>query len=89
LIGAIASGLPVAVSNIESLHEITLLCPEIDRFDPRSKDEIIFIIKKYEKIEIRLSIGIQNEKSGKVHFDINAHAVKISQIFNKLLPASQ
>ena len=54
-----------------------------------SKDEIIFIKRKYENIEIRLSTGIQNEKSGKAHFDINAHTIKISQIFNKLLLVCQ
>jgi glycosyltransferase involved in cell wall biosynthesis len=83
LVSAISSGLPVAVSNIESLHEITDLCPDIDTFDPRSKDEIIFIMKKYENINIRISNGIQNEKSGKVHFDISSHAMKMIQIFTE------
>ena len=83
LVSAISSGLPVAISNIESLHEITDLCPDIDTFDPRSKDEIIFIMKKYENINIRISNGIQNEKSGKAHFDISSHAMKMIQIFNE------
>ena len=89
LISAIASGLPVAVSNIDSLREITLLCPGVDTFNLYSRDEKISIMKKYENIKFRLSIGIQNKRSGKDHFDISTHAKNMVQIFIKQISNSK
>ena len=89
LISAISSGLPVAFSNIGSLFELTILCPEIDTFDPQSRDEIIFIMKKYENTNTRIYKGNLNKKSGIIYFDISTHGMNMVQIFNNVFAKSQ
>ena len=80
LISAISSGLPVGVSNINSLTEIVDKCNDIDIFNPKKLDEMSELMKKYENDEIRKRIGLLNIEAGKNNFDISIHGKRMQQI---------
>ena len=83
LISAISSGLPVGVSNINSLTEIVDKCNNIDTFNPKKLDEMSALMKKYENDEIRKKIGLLNREAGKNNFDISIHGQKFQQIIEQ------
>jgi len=82
LISAIASGLPVGVSNINCLTEIIDKCNNIDSFNPKNPDEMSALMKKYENDEIRKKSGMLNRKAGIKYFDISIHGQKMQQIID-------
>ena len=84
LLSAISSGLPVAISSIESLEEIVKNNNAIDRFDPRDTNSLLSIFKKYEDKELRLKKGIKNRSYGKKYFDIAHHTKNMNEVFNSI-----
>ena len=83
LISAIASGLPVGVSNINCLTEIIDRCNDIDTFNPKKPDEMSALMKKYENDEIRKKIGLFNREACKSNFDISIHGQKFLRIIEQ------
>ena len=83
LLSALSAGLPVGVSNIYSLSEITNLCPAVDIFNPKSLEEIILLLKKYEDPKLRRKCGEINRKSGVNYFDISNHSLNMVQTIEK------
>jgi len=83
LLSALSAGLPVGVSNIPSLSEITNLCPAMDIFNPKSREEIILLMKKYEDPKLRRKRGEINRKSGVNYFDISNHGLNMIQTIEK------
>ena len=83
LLSALSAGLPVGVSNIPSLSEITNLCPAVDIFNPKSLEEIILLMKKYEDPILRRKCGEINRKSGVNYFDISNHSLNMVQTIEK------
>jgi len=84
LLSAISSGLPVAISSIESLEELVKNNDAIDRFDPRDTNFLLSIFKKYEDKELRLKVGINNRSYGKKYFDIACHTKSMNEVFNSV-----
>jgi glycosyltransferase involved in cell wall biosynthesis len=84
LLSAISSGLPVAISSIESLEELFKNNDAIDRFDPRDTNSLLSIFKKYEDKELRLKVGIKNRSYGKKYFDIACHTKSMNEVFNSV-----
>lgn len=84
LLSAISSGLPVAISSIESLEELVKNNNAIDRFDPRDTNSLLSIFKKYEDKELRLKKGIKNRSYGKKYFDIACHTKNMKEVFNSV-----
>ena len=83
LLSALSAGLPVGVSNISSLSEITNLCPAVDILNPKSLEEIILLMKKYEDPKLRKKRGEINRKSGVNYFDISNHSLNMVQTIEK------
>jgi len=83
LISAISSGLPIGVSNINSLTEVVDKCNDIDIFNPKNLDEINALMKKYENEEIRKKVGILNREAGKNNFDISIHGQQMQRIIEQ------
>jgi glycosyltransferase involved in cell wall biosynthesis len=83
LLSALSAGLPIGVSNIPSLSEITNLCPAVDIFNPKSMEEIILLMKKYEDPKLRRKRGEINRKSGVNYFDISNHSLNMVQTIDK------
>jgi len=84
LLSAISSGLPVAISLIESLEELVKNNNAIDRFDPKDTKSFLSIFKKYEDRELRLKKGIKNRLYGKKYFDIASHTKSMKEVFNSV-----
>jgi len=82
LLSAISSGLPVAVTNIKSLKEITDLCPALDVFDSGDRGNLFSLMEKYVDKGIRDVNGSKNREAGKMYFDIATHSDKIMKILN-------
>ena len=85
LLSAISSGLPVAVSNIKSLKEITNLCPVVDAFDPDDRENMLSLMEKYEDESIRAVNGRKNREAGEAYFDISTHSEKMMNIFIRIV----
>ena len=83
LISAIASGLPVGVSNINCLTEIIDKCNDIDSFNPKKPDEMSALMKKYENDEIRKKSGMLNREAGIKYFNISIHGQKFQRIIEQ------
>jgi glycosyltransferase involved in cell wall biosynthesis len=83
LLSAIASGLPVGVSNIASLSEIVDKCIQIDTFNPTKPDEMIALMKKYENDEFRKRSGMLNREEGVKYFDISIHGQKFQRVIEQ------
>ena len=83
LLSAIASGLPVGVSNIASLAEIVNKCIQIDTFNPTKPDEMIALMKKYENDECRKKSGMLNREEGVKYFDISIHGQKFQRVIEQ------
>jgi glycosyltransferase involved in cell wall biosynthesis len=83
LLSAISSGLPIGVSNINSLTEIVDKCNDIDIFNPKKLDEMSALMKKYENDEIRKMSGVLNREAGKKYFDISIHGQKFLEIIEQ------
>jgi glycosyltransferase involved in cell wall biosynthesis len=82
LLSAISSGLPVAVTNIKSLKEITDLCPALDVFDSDDRRNLFSLMEKYVDKSIRDVNGRKNREAGKMYFDIATHSDKMMKILN-------
>jgi glycosyltransferase involved in cell wall biosynthesis len=82
LLSAISSGLPVAVTNIKSLKEITDLCLALDVFDLDDRGNLFSLMEKYVDKGIRDVNGRKNREAGKMYFDIATHSEKMMNIFN-------
>ena len=85
LLSAISSGLPVAVTDIKSLKEITDLCPVVDAFDSGDVGNLFSLMEKYVDKDIRDVNGRKNRETGKMYFDIATHSDKMMNIFNLTL----
>ena len=85
LLSAISAGLPVAISNIGSLEDISNLCPALDVFPVKSTSAITQTMKKYEDVVLRTKNGRKNRESAKIFFDISVHSEKMLSIFKKLV----
>jgi glycosyltransferase involved in cell wall biosynthesis len=83
LLSAISSGLPIGVSNINSMIEIVDKCDDIDIFNPKNLDEMSTLMKKYENDEIRKKSGMLNRDAGIKYFDISIHGQKFQQIIEQ------
>jgi len=84
LISAISSGLPVAISSINSLEEILERCPSLDTFNPYQINGIISLMVKYEDKSQQLLNGGTNRKNGLRYFDISIHGMKMVTIFSEI-----
>jgi glycosyltransferase involved in cell wall biosynthesis len=84
LLSAISSGLPVGVSNINSLTEIVEVCPGVDVFNPNNPDEIISLMRKYKRKEAQELSGKLNRESGRKLFDISIHGQKMEKIIKQV-----
>lgn len=89
LLSAISSGMPVGVSNIDSLSEIIDLCPGVDIFNPNNLNEIVTVMEKYKTDDSRNQNGKMNRSSGKEHFDISIHGAKMEQIIQHIYTSSK
>ncbi len=89
LISGIVFGLPVAISNIDTLKEIKNICPEIKTFEPSSIKQIVDIIKKYESPEKRIVDGRKNRKLGKKHFNILTFSKNMNKTITSILANSK
>jgi len=85
LISAMAAGLPVVMSKINSLIDIINHCPTIETFDPSSIEQLIAYMKKYENESLRYLHGKTNSKTAKKYFDIELHTNRLTLILKKLL----
>jgi glycosyltransferase involved in cell wall biosynthesis len=84
VLSAISSGLPVGLSNIESLFELIELCPSIDIFNSNKRKEIRLLMEKYEDKESQSLSGKINREIGKKYFDISIHSEKIEKIIKQV-----
>jgi len=80
LLSGLSAGLPVGVSNIESLKEIINICPGVDVFNPTHLNEIVNIMEKYEDPDSRNRNRKLNKASGRKHFGISIHGKKMEHI---------
>lgn len=85
LLSAISSGLPVAVTNIKSLKEITDLCPVVDVFDPGDMGNLFSLMEKYVDKSIRNVNGRKNREAGKRNFGISFHSKNMLKCINTVL----
>ena len=85
LISAMAAGLPVVMSKINSLIDIINHCPTIETFDPSSIKQLIAYMKKYENESLRYFHGKTNRKTAKKYFDIELHTNSLTLILKQLL----
>ena len=85
LISAMAAGLPVVMSKINSLIDIINYCPTIETFDPSSIEQLIAYMKKYENKSLRYFHGKTNRKTAKKYFDIELHTNNLTLILKQLL----
>ena len=85
LLSAISSGLPVAVTNIKSLKEITYLCPVVDAFDSGDKENLFSLMEKYVDKGIRDVNGRKNREAGKRNFGISFHSKNMLKCINTVL----
>ena len=83
LIGALSSGLPVAVSSIESLEEIIEIFPEISLFNPLRKSEIINIFWMFEIEQMRIKVSNSIKSKFKNHFAIKIHIQNMMKAINE------
>jgi len=83
LLSAISSGLPIGVSNINSLTEIVDKCNNVDTFNPKKPNEMSALMKKYENYEIRKKTGWLNREACKSNFDISIHGQKFQRIIEQ------
>ena len=84
VLSAISSGLPVGLSNIESLFELIELCPSIDIFNSNKRKEIRLLMEKYEDKESQSLSGKINREIGKKYFDISIHSEKMEKIIKQV-----
>lgn len=80
LLSAISSGLPVAMSHIESMDEILELIPEIKTFNPLNNTEMTQIIQEFHDGESRKKLGTIIQFKGKHHFGLENHFNKIKSV---------
>ena len=85
LISAMAAGLPVVMSKINSLIDIINCCPTIETFDPSSIEQLIAYMKKYENESLRYFHGKTNRKNAKKYFDIELHTNSLTLVLKQLL----
>tara|TARA_B100000519_G_scaffold53643_1_gene44599 strand:- start:399 stop:1592 length:1194 start_codon:yes stop_codon:yes gene_type:complete len=88
LISAMASGLPVVVSEIESLNDIINLSPQIDTFKPKILKSLVYYMRKYEDESKRKMHAKSNIKIAKNYFDIEIHSKKMILLFNQMLASN-
>ena len=88
LISAMASGLPVVVSKLESLNDIINLSPQIDTFKPKTLESLVYFMRKYEDESKRKMHAKSNLKISKNYFDIEIHSEKIILLFNQMLASN-
>ena len=84
LLSAISSGLPVAVSSIESLREIIEKVPTITLFNPLIVSEIESIYKKFEDHKLRLESGNSINLEFENHFNISKNTKKMIKVINSV-----
>jgi len=84
LLSAISAGLPIAMTQIESLEDIASHCPSIDLFNIADRDYLIKLIKKYENPILRNEKGLKNKKYAYKYFDISIHTENIARILTTI-----
>ena len=84
LLSAISAGLPIAMTQIDSLEDIASHCPSIDLFNIADKDYLIKLIKKYENPILRDEKGFKNKNYADKYFDISIHTENIAKILTTI-----
>ena len=84
LLSALCSGLPVAMSQIDSLKDVVSNCPSIDLFNVDDNDNLVRLMEKYENPILRNKNGIKNKKYAKYNFNISNHTKHITKIFKTI-----
>ena len=84
LLSALCSGLPVAMSQIDSLKDVVSNCPSIDLFNVNDNDNLVRLMEKYENPILRNKNGIKNKKYAKYNFNISNHTKHITKIFKTI-----
>ena len=84
LLSALSAGLPVAMTQIDSLEDVASHCPSIDLFHISDNEYLVKIIKKYEDPILRDEKGIKNKNYADRYFDISIHTQEITKIFKKI-----
>ena len=84
LISALVSGIPIGVSSIDSLNEITNGISTITKFNVNDKLSIIDIFKKNEKVNFQEKQPIISELDQINNFDIARHSSEIIKVLNEI-----
>ena len=79
LISALASGLPVSFSDIDSLKELKSLFLNARTFNPKNINQIISLMKYYKDEKVRNKDGSSNLRDAKENFNINLHTSKMME----------
>ena len=77
LISALASGLPVSFSDIDSLKELKKIFPNAKTFNPKKLGQIISLMKYYNHEKVRNEDGSFNLKNAENFFNISLHTSKM------------
>jgi len=84
LISALSAGLPVAMTQIDSLKDVASYCPSIDLFHISDNEYLVKLIKKYEDPILRDKKGNKNKNYANRYFDIVKHCQQITKILIKI-----
>jgi len=84
LLSALSSGLPTAVSSIESLREINEKIPAISLFDPSNQSDITNIFQKFEVKHLRAKTGKSINLEFANQFSIKLNTLKIMEVINSI-----
>lgn len=84
LISALVSGIPIGVSSIDSLNEITNGISTITEFNVNDKLSIIDIFKKNEKVNFQEKQPTIGELDQINNFDIARHSSEIIKVLNDI-----
>lgn len=79
LISALASGLPVSFSDIDSLKELKIFFLNARTFNPKKINQIISLMKYYKDEKVRNKDGSLNLKNAKENFNITLHTSKMME----------
>lgn len=85
LMSALSSGLPVVISDITSLEDITNLIPTLDKINQTNLDQLISLMIKYEDNDIRMKNGKNNLEVSMKNFDISIHSKNMLKCVKNIL----
>lgn len=84
LLSALSSGLPVAISSIESLKEIIGNFSRIPIFNPNKKSEITLVYKQFESEQLRYEISQLISRNFNTQLDMETHVRKMMEVFDSI-----